>query len=162
MTNKVIIKIEITDDKNIKISNNDHQIIIDKNIKTINAQNIYDLLDYSIDNEYLQPFEKIEGESEETADTIRLFNYTIDLMNKVITGINEKSIKLREEKNLTQQQLAEKLYVSRQTICRWENGSRCPDLITAKKLALELKVSMDELISDEACRIFRLIMESGN
>ena len=94
MTNKVIIKIEITDDKNIKISNNDHQIIIDKNIKTI-----YDLLDYSIDNEYLQPFEKIEGESEETADTIRLFNYTIDLMNKVITGINEKSIKLREEKN---------------------------------------------------------------
>ena len=34
MTNKVIIKIEITDDKNIKISNNDHQIIIDKNIKT--------------------------------------------------------------------------------------------------------------------------------
>lgn len=40
--------------------------------------------------------------------------------------------KLREEKNLTQQQLADKLYVSRQTICRWENGSRCPDLITAK------------------------------
>lgn len=70
--------------------------------------------------------------------------------------------KLREEKNLTQQLLAEKLYVSRQTICRWENGSRCPDLITAKKLALELKVSMDEQISDEACRIFRLIMESGN
>lgn len=99
MTNKVTIKIEITDDKNIKISNNDHQIIIDKNIKTINAQDIYDLLGYSIDNEYLQPHEKIEGESEETADTIRLFNYTIDLMNKVITGINEKSIKLREEKN---------------------------------------------------------------
>lgn len=78
----------------------------------------------------------------------------------MVFGNNIK--KLREEKNLTQQQLAEKLYVSRQTICRWENGSRCPDLITAKKLALELKVSMDELISDEACRIFRLIMESGN
>ena len=60
--------------------------------------------------------------------------------------------KLREENNLTQQQLADKLYVSRQTICRWENGSRCPDLITAKKLALELKVSMDELISDEAAQ----------
>ena len=78
----------------------------------------------------------------------------------MVFGNNIK--KLREEKNLTQQQLAEKLYVSRQTICRWENGSRCPDLITAKKLALELKVSMDELISDEACRRFRLIMESGN
>lgn len=40
--------------------------------------------------------------------------------------------KIQRRKNLTQQQLADKLYVSRQTVCRWENGSRCPDLITAK------------------------------
>ena len=64
-------------------------------------------------------------------------------------AISDNIKKLREEKNFTQQQLADKLYVSRQTVCRWENGSRCPDLITAKKLALELDVSMDELISDE-------------
>lgn len=64
-------------------------------------------------------------------------------------ALNDNIKKLREEKNLTQQQLADKLYVSRQTICRWENGSRCPDLITAKKLALELGVSMDDLVSDE-------------
>lgn len=57
--------------------------------------------------------------------------------------------RLREEHSLTQQQLADKLYVSRQTVCRWENGSRCPDLIMAKKLAVELDVSLDELISDE-------------
>ena len=57
--------------------------------------------------------------------------------------------RLREEHSLTQQQLADKLYVSRQTVCRWENGSRCPDLIMAKKLAAELGVSLDELISDE-------------
>ena len=42
------------------------------------------------------------------------------------------SKKFREEKNLTQQQFADKLYVSRQTVYRWENGLRCPDLITAK------------------------------
>lgn len=64
-------------------------------------------------------------------------------------ALSDNIKKFREEKNLTQQQLADKLYVSRQTICRWENGSRCPDLITAKKLALELDVSMEELISDE-------------
>ena len=64
-------------------------------------------------------------------------------------ALSDNIKKLREEKNLTQQQLADKLYVSRQTICRWENGSRCPDLITAKKLALELGVSMDDLVSDE-------------
>ena len=57
--------------------------------------------------------------------------------------------RLREERQLTQQMLADKLYVSRQTVCRWENGSRCPDLIMAKKLAVELNISLDELISDE-------------
>ena len=61
--------------------------------------------------------------------------------------------RLREEHLLTQQQLADKLYVSRQTICRWENGSRCPDLIMAKRLAVELDVSLDELISDEDLKI---------
>lgn len=64
-------------------------------------------------------------------------------------ALNDNIKKFREEKNLTQQQLADKLYVSRQTVCRWENGSRCPDLIMAKKLVLELEVSMDELVSDE-------------
>ena len=62
--------------------------------------------------------------------------------------------RLREEHSLTQQQLADKLYVSRQTVCRWENGSRCPDLIMAKKLAVELDVSLDELISDEDLKEF--------
>ena len=62
--------------------------------------------------------------------------------------------RLREERHLTQQQLADKLYVSRQTVCRWENGSRCPDLIMAKKLAVELDISLDELISDEDLKEF--------
>ena len=62
--------------------------------------------------------------------------------------------RLREEHSLTQQQLADKLYVSRQTVCRWENGSRCPDLIMAKRLAVELDVSLDELISDEDLKEF--------
>lgn len=64
-------------------------------------------------------------------------------------ALSDNIRKLREEKNLTQQQIADKLYVSRQTVCRWENGSRCPDLLTAKKLALQLDVSLDDLISDE-------------
>jgi transcriptional regulator with XRE-family HTH domain len=41
--------------------------------------------------------------------------------------------KRREQLGLTQQDLAEKLFVSRQTVCRWENGSRYPDLVMAKK-----------------------------
>lgn len=55
----------------------------------------------------------------------------------------------REALGLTQQELAEKLFVSRQTVCRWENGSRCPDLIMAKKISMVLGISMDELIPGE-------------
>ena len=77
-------------------------------------------------------------------------------------ALNDNIKKFREEKNLTQQQLADKLYVSRQTVCRWEKGSRCPDLITAKKLALELDVSVDELISDEDVKDIRLYTNCGS
>lgn len=55
----------------------------------------------------------------------------------------------RESLGLTQQELAEKLFVSRQTVCRWENGSRCPDLMMAKKIALVLDISLDELVPGE-------------
>lgn len=55
----------------------------------------------------------------------------------------------REKLGLTQQELAEKLFVSRQTVCRWENGTRCPDLVMAKRIAMVLGISLDELIPGE-------------
>ncbi len=69
--------------------------------------------------------------------------------------------KLREERGMTQQQMADKLYVSRQTVCRWENGSRCPDLITAKKIATEFGVSLDVLISDDDLEDLERISGAG-
>ena len=56
----------------------------------------------------------------------------------------------REALGLTQQELAQRLFVSRQTVSRWESGSRCPDLIMAKKIAMVLNISLDELIPGEA------------
>lgn len=64
----------------------------------------------------------------------------------------EKVKKLREEMGMTQQSLAEKLYVTRQAVSRWEHGARYPDLLTAKKIAAILKVSLDELVSGEELR----------
>ena len=55
----------------------------------------------------------------------------------------------RESLGLTQQELAEKLFVSRQTVSRWESGARCPDLIMAKKISMVLGISLDELIPGE-------------
>lgn len=61
----------------------------------------------------------------------------------------EKLKKAREEQGMTQQTLADHLYVTRQAVSRWECGARYPDLLTAKKLSDVLEVSLDELLSGE-------------
>ena len=53
----------------------------------------------------------------------------------------------REERDLTQQELADLLHVTRQTVSRWESGSRCPDLILSKKIADTFGISLDDLVS---------------
>ena len=53
----------------------------------------------------------------------------------------------REKNGLTQKVLAEQLYVTRQTVSRWECGERYPDIITLKKLSEILSISLDDLLS---------------
>ncbi len=53
----------------------------------------------------------------------------------------------RETKGLTQKTLADRLYVSRQTISNWERGERYPDIVTLKKISQLLEVSLDDLLS---------------
>lgn len=47
---------------------------------------------------------------------------------------------LRQEKNLTQQELAAKLFVTRQAVSRWENGETTPSIDMAKLIATVLDV----------------------
>ncbi len=61
----------------------------------------------------------------------------------------EKVKQIREERGMTQQTLADKLYVTRQAVSRWERGARYPEHLTAKKIAIILDVSLDELLSGE-------------
>lgn len=61
----------------------------------------------------------------------------------------EQLRKAREEKGITQQTLAENVYVTRQTISRYENGERYPDIVTLKKLSSVLGVSTDYLLGDD-------------
>ncbi|MBO4458576.1 MAG: helix-turn-helix transcriptional regulator [Butyrivibrio sp.] len=53
----------------------------------------------------------------------------------------------REEKGMTQQTLAEELYVTRQSVSHWECGDRYPDLLTTKRISDILDVSLDDLLS---------------
>ncbi len=53
--------------------------------------------------------------------------------------------KLRKQKNLTQEALAEMAGVTRQTIAKWETEESSPDLEMARRLASALDVSLDDL-----------------
>lgn len=53
---------------------------------------------------------------------------------------------LREEKNLTQEGLAELLFVDRTAISKWENGKNLPDTIILKELSKIFNISINELL----------------
>ena len=52
---------------------------------------------------------------------------------------------MRKQAGLTQEALAERIGVARQTIAKWETGESVPDLETAGKLAAVLEVALDDL-----------------
>ena len=57
---------------------------------------------------------------------------------------------LRQKNNLSQQQLAERLFVDRSTVARWENGQRTPDALILPRLALCLNADLTTLINSIA------------
>ena len=62
---------------------------------------------------------------------------------------NEKLQRLRAKTGLTQEQLAEKLFVSRVTVSKWESGRGYPNIESLKLLAKVLSVSIDDLLSGD-------------
>lgn len=68
-------------------------------------------------------------------------------MNQYVTGAMIR--RLREERKLTQNQLAEKLHVTDKAISRWETGRGYPDISLLEPLSAALGVSVIELLSGE-------------
>ena len=66
-------------------------------------------------------------------------------MTPYISGNTIKS--LREKKQITQKQLAEKLNISEKTVSKWETGRGLPDVCILEALSKSLDVSVSELIS---------------
>lgn len=65
-------------------------------------------------------------------------------MNQLVTG---KFISFkRKQKNMTQEQLAEKLGVSNKTVSKWETGKCMPDYSVVQKLCDELEMTVAELL----------------
>ena len=62
---------------------------------------------------------------------------------------HEKLLELRRQKGLTQEELAESLYVSRTAISKWESGRGYPNIDSLKAIAKFYSVTIDELLSGE-------------
>ena len=60
----------------------------------------------------------------------------------------DKLKSLRAEKGLTQEALAEQLYVTRAAVSKWENGKGYPNIESLRQISRLFHVTVDELISD--------------
>lgn len=63
-------------------------------------------------------------------------------------NIGEKITNLRKEKNITQEDLAEVINVTRQTISKWELNETSPDIKQALLIANYFNISLDELVGN--------------
>lgn len=71
----------------------------------------------------------------------------------------EKIQKLRKEHNLTQEQFAEQLFVSRTAVSKWETGRGMPSMESLKQIANLFHITLDQLLSTEEVVV---IAESEN
>ena len=63
---------------------------------------------------------------------------------------HEKLQELRKQKGLTQEELAESLYVSRTAISKWESGRGYPNIDSLRAISKFFSVSLDDLLSGDA------------
>ena len=72
------------------------------------------------------------------------------MIDNYITGSVIKS--LREKKKMTQEELAEKIFVTRKAVSKWERGQGFPDISLVEPLAKALDISVIELLSGDCVR----------
>ena len=71
---------------------------------------------------------------------------------------SENIKKLRENAGLTQDEFAEKIFVTRTAVSKWENGKSYPSIDSLKEISELFGVSIDTLISDDELENFNVIL----
>ena len=71
--------------------------------------------------------------------------------------IKDKLRTLRQQKNVTQETLANHLGITPQSVGKWERGEGFPDITLLPKLALYFDVTVDELLCVDKARIDEVI-----
>ncbi len=77
-------------------------------------------------------------------------------------SVGERLLALRNKNNLTQEELAERLMVSRQSVSKWELSKTLPDIDNLIQLSEMYQVSMDYLITGKQSGIEEAGKQSGN
>lgn len=62
-----------------------------------------------------------------------------------------KIYELRKEKNMSQENLADKLNISRQAVAKWENGESFPDIDNLIMISNLFNISIDRLVKQDNC-----------
>ncbi|MGO3375123.1 helix-turn-helix domain-containing protein [Brochothrix thermosphacta] len=66
-----------------------------------------------------------------------------------MNNFGEKLKMLREQNDITQEKVSQKLNVTRQSVSNWENNKNYPDLTTLVTLSQLYNISLDDLLKDE-------------
>ena len=74
--------------------------------------------------------------------------------------LGEKILELRKKNGFSQEQLGEKINVTRQTISNWELGETSPNPEQLKLLSKVLNVSIDELLDNDIKEFKKLMQEA--
>ena len=75
---------------------------------------------------------------------------------------NEKLQQLRKSKGLTQEELAQALYVSRTAVSKWESGRGYPSIDSLKDISAYFSVTIDDLLSGEKLIRIAEVENRGN
>lgn len=67
--------------------------------------------------------------------------------------ISKNLVRLRMSQNWTQEDLSDKLHISRQAISKWETGISMPNLDTLLELSKLYKISINEIIDPLICKL---------
>ena len=75
-------------------------------------------------------------------------------------NFSEKIKKIRKSKNLTQEQFAEIIYVSRNAVAKWETNRGYPDIQNLITISEKFNISLDELVKEDSKIKNKIISDS--
>ena len=80
-----------------------------------------------------------------------MLSYTEHIKNEEVMNMTfaEKLKNIRKQASMSQEQLAEKLGVSRQAVTKWETNAGIPDIENIRAVSALFDISIDELLSNE-------------